>query len=277
MALIKGSVMLLKEFLQVLPRRFKSRWLWMGTLCIGLMGASVGHAATEKEAMVSERERVANTITRPYKAEYELSRRGRSHGSAGRELSRSEKDGSQQWRYETFSRASLFILSDRRFNDTYFRLQAGQVQPLSFEYERRGTGSNRHYSVIFDRENSTLRPANGDPVEAEWRDDLLDANAVLHQLQIDVALGQSDTFEYHLIDDDGSLATYEFAVDKRERIVINNEHIETVRVSRVRDHDRRQTYFWFAPEWNYTLVRMQQIEGEREAALISLKSLTFYD
>ncbi|WP_185960691.1 DUF3108 domain-containing protein [Aliidiomarina halalkaliphila] len=261
----------------MLPRRFTSRWLWIGTLCVGLISASMGHVTAEESAMVSERERVASTITRPYKAEYELSRRGRSHGSAGRELSKTEKNGSPQWRYETFSRASLFILSDRRFNETYFRLHEGQVQPLSFEYERRGTGSNRHYSVIFDRENATLRPTNGDPVAAEWRDDLLDANAVLHQLQIDVALGKAETFEYHLIDDDGSLTTYEFAVDKRERIVVNNEQVETVRVSRVRDHDRRETYFWFAPEWNYTLVRMQQIEGGREAALISLKSLTFYD
>ncbi|WP_194755412.1 DUF3108 domain-containing protein [Aliidiomarina indica] len=234
-------------------------------------------ANTENSDGASEREQVANAITRPYKAEYDLSRRGRSHGSAGRELTASNNDNSVYWRYETFSRASIFLLSDRRFNDTYFTLNNGQVQPMSFEYERRGTGSNRHFSVVFDRAAEVLRPANDEPIQAEWRDDLLDPNAVLHQLQIDVAVGAHETFEYHLIDDDGSLTTYEFAVDKRETIVVNDERIETIRVSRVRDHDRRETYFWFAPEWNYTLVRMQQIEGGREAALISLTSLTFSD
>lgn len=238
------------------------------------LAAGKDEDVAERTDAAENSSQIAQVITRPYKAEYNLSRRGRNHGTAGRELSRLE-NGS--WRYETFSRASLLLLSDRRFNDTVFQLAETRVEPLSFEYERRGTGSNRHYKVTFDREQQKLLPANGDPVTVEWQDDLLDPNAVLHQLQIDVALGQETFFTYPLVDDDGSLSIYEFEIDKREVIVLGDQRIETIRVSRVREHDRRQTYFWFAPEWNYTLVRMQQIEGGREAAMLNLTSLEFFE
>ncbi|MCH8500543.1 MAG: DUF3108 domain-containing protein [Aliidiomarina sp.] len=215
---------------------------------------------------------IAHAITRAYRAEYDLSRRGRTHGTALRELKHND-DG--LWQYHTNTEASLLFLSDRRYNDSTFQLIGAQVQPLHYVYERRGTGSNRFYEVTFERESETLRAETGDTVHAEWRDDLLDANTVLHQLQIDVAIGAEESFEYFLIDEDGRDTSYMFAIDKREQITVMGERREAIRVSRVRDHDRRQTYFWFAPELNYTMVRMQQIEGGKEQAQVNVTQLIF--
>lgn len=215
---------------------------------------------------------IAQAITRAYRAEYDLSRRGRTHGTALRELKFND-DG--LWQYHTNTEASLLFLSDRRYNDSTFQLAGAQVQPLHYVYERRGTGSNRFYEVTFERESETLRADTGDTVHAEWRDDLLDANTVLHQLQIDVAIGAEESFEYFLIDEDGRDTSYTFAIDKREQITVMGERREAIRVSRVRDHDRRQTYFWFVPDLNYTMVRMQQIEGGKEQAQVNLTQLIF--
>lgn len=217
---------------------------------------------------------IANTITQAYRAEYDLSRRGRTHGTALRELKRNDEG---LWQFHTNTEASLLFLSDRRYNDSTFQLAGAQVQPLHYVYERRGTGSNRFYEVTFERESETLRADTGDTVHAEWRDDLLDANTVLHQLQIDVAIGAEESFEYFLIDEDGRDTSYTFAIDKREHITVMGERREAIRVSRVRDHDRRQTYFWFVPDLNYTMARMQQIEGGKEQAQVNLTKLRFAD
>lgn len=231
-------------------------------------------SVTSAEQDAHHAAQLAHQITRAYRAEYDLSRRGRTHGTALRELKKTDEG---MWQYHTNTEASLLFLSDRRYNDSVFQLSGSQVQPLNYVYERRGTGSNRYYAVTFNRENEYLRNDNGDEIHAQWRDDLLDANTVLHQLQIDVAIGAEDHFEYFLIDEDGRDTSYEFAVDGRESIRVLGENQEVIRVSRVRDHDRRQTYFWFAPKLNYTMVRMQQIEGGKEQAQVNLTKLRFSD
>ncbi|MFU8784003.1 DUF3108 domain-containing protein [Aliidiomarina sp.] len=215
---------------------------------------------------------MANIITQPYAASYELLRRGRRHGTASRVLT---DMGNGEWYYETSSRASLLFLSDRRHNESTFIINSDRVQPLTYVYERRGTGSNRDYAVRFDHAAKELLAMNGSSVTAEWGDDLLDANAVLHQLQIDLAIGELEEFAYHLIDEDGRNIHYEFAITAREEMPVGGQSRNVIKVERVRDHDRRQTYFWFAPSLNYTLVAMQQIEGGKEQLKLELTALTF--
>ncbi|MCH8491667.1 MAG: DUF3108 domain-containing protein [Idiomarina sp.] len=215
---------------------------------------------------------MANIITQPYAASYELLRRGRRHGTASRVLT---DLGDGEWHYETSSRASLLFLSDRRHNESTFLINNDRVQPLTYVYERRGTGSNRDYAVRFDHTAKELLEMNGSPVTAEWGDDLLDANAVLHQLQIDLAIGELEEFDYHLIDEDGRNIHYEFAITARESMRVGGQSRNVIKVERVRDHDRRQTYFWFAPSLNFTLVAMQQIEGGKEQLKLELTELTF--
>ena len=226
--------------------------------------------ATEAEGKAASE--IASTITQAYAANYDLLRRGRRHGTATRVLQQLEND---EWHYETSTRASILFLSDRRHNESTFVLQDTQVQPLTYVYERRGTGSNRDYAVRFDWQQQQLLPLNGSPVTAEWANDLLDANAVLHQLQIDLAIGAKEQFSYHLIDEDGENIEYQFAIAARERMQVQGQRTEVIKVERVRDHDRRQTYFWFAPSLNYTLVAMQQIEGGKEQLTLQLNSLRF--
>lgn len=217
---------------------------------------------------------MATKITQPYKASYDLERRGRTHGTAERELT---WDSEGYWRYQTNTRASLLFLSDRRYNDSSFQMNGYHVEPLTYEYARRGTGSNQDYRLRFQRAEKKLETLNGDAVTAEWREHLLDANAVLHQLQIDVAIAEAQSFTYELIDEDGSNESYEFAITGEETMEVRGEAMNVIKVERVRDHDRRQTYFWFAPSLNYTLVGMQQIEGGKEQLRLVLTDLQFYE
>lgn len=209
--------------------------------------------------------------TVPYEASYVLSRRGTERGDAKRVLEQLD-DG--QWRYFTVTSASMLFLSDKRENDTRFELEDGRVVPVSFDYSRTGTGSNRSLNVSFDRANEQVLDVHGNPVDLEWDPDLLDPNAVLHQLQLDVAGGE-DRWTYTLVDESGNKRDYEFARVNTETLSLPYGEVEAIRVDRVRESERRQTHFWFAPELNYTLVKMQQLKEGKEQAQIQLQTLTF--
>lgn len=226
--------------------------------------------ASTAGAQSNAHEHETSMKTVPYSAEYVLSRRGTDRGEASRIL---EKKDDGTWRYYTGTSASLLVFSDRRHNETIFSLDGDRVVPVSFDYSRRGTGSNRALKVRFDRENKRLVSEGDEEIDIEWRDDLLDPNAVLHQLQIDVA-GDGEDWTYPLVDESGDFRDYKFTRVKTEMLNLPYGDVEAVRVDRVRDHERRQTHFWFAPELNYTLVRMQQVEDGREALQIQLTELT---
>ncbi|RUO38124.1 hypothetical protein CWE13_00265 [Aliidiomarina shirensis] len=229
---------------------------------------------TKNTAVSLEWIETATQITQPYKATYDLNRRGRTHGTAERELT---VNAAGEWRYQTNTRASILFLSDRRYNDSLFQMNGYYVEPITYEYARRGTGSDQDYRVRFQRAEKTLKTLDGEEVTAEWREHLLDANAVLHQLQIDVAIAEAQTFAYELIDEDGRNESYEFAITGEETMQVRGEAMPVIKVERVRDHNRRQTYFWFAPSLNYTLVGMQQIEEGKEQLRLVLTDLQFYE
>lgn len=247
-------------------------------LCGSWLFAQPAQAASEEAAVADAPEhhtriKQAQEMTRPYHAEYHLKRRGRTHGTAERQLWRLDTG---DWRYRTATEARILFLSDRRYNETTFMLEEDQVRPLNYEYTREGTGSNSYFYVTFDRDAGRFVTDGGDPVAAAWDPQLLDPNAVLHQLQLDLA-GPGDRWTYELIDEDGEHTSYEFARAETETLHLPVGEIEAVRVDRVRDSDHRHTHFWFAKDYNYTLVQMQQIEDSREQARLELKRLTFND
>lgn len=239
--------------------------LGLGVLCSGVVMAHTANSQLNAQR--------AEKMTQPYHAEYLLTRRGRTHGNAGRTLS---KGPNESWVYETFTEASLLFFTDRRAHETSFKLVGDRVVPMAFEYTRTGTGSEQHFAVVFDDEHKRLIQQEGDTLEAEWKEGLLDSNAVLHQLQIDVAAtGSSGEHEwtYQLIDEHGRNTEYTFRSMGYETVQVPYGTMDTIRVMRVRETNRRETYFWFSPLHNYTLVQMQQLKEGKEQAKLTLRLL----
>ncbi|MCA1768321.1 MAG: DUF3108 domain-containing protein, partial [Idiomarina sp.] len=68
---------------------------------------------------------------------------------------------------------------------------------------------------------------------------------------------------------------YRFKVlAKEQQLSLPYGEVEAIKVERIRDNNRRQTFFWFAPELNYVMVKMQQFKEGEEQATMSLKSLS---
>lgn len=214
------------------------------------------------------------TLMAPYKANYVVTRSDSNYGEGYRYL---EVSPDNEWQLRTKTEISWFILSDVREARSVFGVnhETHQLEPKDFVYERTGTGSDKSFHGEFNVAEKKVRNADsGQGIDIDWGNALFDEANVTEQLRIDVARGD-DTFEYPVVNEKGEPDHYRYkVVDQDDRLSLPYGKVDTIKVKRVRDSNRRETYFWFAPELNYVMVKMQQFKEGDEQATLSLKQLS---
>ncbi len=80
---------------------------------------------------------------------------------------------------------------------------------------------------------------------------------------------------YQVMDGD-EIDTYDFRVLGEERVDTVVGSVDAIKVERVRDptQSKRITILWFAKDWDYLLVRLQQVEKDGKEYQIIVKSGT---
>ena len=106
---------------------------------------------------------------------------------------------------------------------------------------------------------------------------LLDKSTYQIALQHDVAAGKK-SMSYQVIDGD-EVETYDFRVLGEEVVETKAGLIDAIKVERVRDptQSNRKTVLWFAKDWDYLLVRLQQVEKDGKEYQIMLLEGTVGD
>ena len=76
--------------------------------------------------------------------------------------------------------------------------------------------------------------------------------------------------------DGGDVDTYDFRVLGTEKVETKAGRIDAIKVERVRDptQSKRTTVMWFAKDWDYLLVRLQQVETDGKEYNIMLQDGT---
>jgi hypothetical protein len=102
----------------------------------------------------------------------------------------------------------------------------------------------------------------GDAVKIPLNRGMVDKSTYQLALQHDVAAGKK-TMSYQVVDD-GEVDTYDFRVLGAEKVETKAGKIDAIKVERVRDptQSKRITVMWFAKDWDYLLVRLQQVETD---------------
>lgn len=186
-------------------------------------------------------------------------------GTAERSLQQ-QADGSWELRFK----ASMLVAGISE--SSRFRLQDGQLQPLRYKYDRTGLGKPRKSRQHFDW--STMQ-VNGQDKQADYQLPLhagvLDKSSYQLALQKDVATNE-DSLSYIVLDGD-DLDTYDFRVLGDEQIDTPLGILNTVKVERVRDpgQNKRKTTLWFAKDWGYLLVQLNQVERDGKEYTIMLQ------
>ena len=214
---------------------------------------------------------------KPYIAQYKLFRSGEEHGTAERQLIKI--DDKYQLRYQ--SSLEWMIFSDERFESSLFTLQNNRVKPLEYQMERKGTGPDRSYKVVFDRENREIkgpkkrskkkRKKEGESMVL-WNDNWLDPISYQQQLYFDLHAGL-DEFFYVFINRKGKEHSYHFKLTGKEQLILPYGTVEAVKVERIYENSERQTIAWFAPQLDYALVRIWKGKAGVEQFDLQLKSI----
>lgn len=154
-----------------------------------------------------------------------------------------------------------------------WRPDQGIVQPLRYRYSRKGLGSSKTVEQDFDWDTrQVLGMRKGRAFRVPLHRGLLDRSSLQLALQQDVANGKS-AMTYQVLDET-DVETHDYRVLGEEGVRTRAGVVRAIKVERVRDpgQSRRQTLLWFAPEWNYLLVRLHQRENDGKEYQIMLKS-----
>ncbi|CAH9051562.1 hypothetical protein PSECIP111854_00770 [Pseudoalteromonas sp. CIP111854] len=229
-------------FLMTNPFQPKAQLTQNNKICVWLIGLSAIFSCSL----------IANPLT-PYNAEYQISRKGSVQGIAYRELKQIDVD-IYQLKYK--SDIEWMIFSDEREETSLFKIHDAKPSPIEYSMIRTGTGPDRDYKITFDHKNQAVM-SNQDkyPLDVKWLVQQQDLLTYQVQLRNDLKAGKQK-FSYPIIDKKGNQRTYDFVVDGKETITLPIGNVETIRIKRVYDNDKRQATVWLAPEYDYMVVKM---------------------
>ena len=193
-------------------------------------------------------------------------------GKAERSLIRND-DGS----YRLTTEASAMVAS--LTESTLFTFTDDQIQPNHYRYQRKILHNKRDVEVAFDWPNKQVKnTAEGSSWVMDIVPQTLDKQSIQLRLQLDLATipaieGKSYAYE---VADGGLLKTYRFIVDGEDIIETPLGDYKSVRIKRDRgENTERDTWIWFAPELDYTIVRIVQKETDGKRYQLNLTQLTW--
>jgi hypothetical protein len=217
-------------------------------------------AADEAEKPAPEaRQRPPAVELSPVRAKYsaKLEKGIPFRGSATRSLKQRD-DGLWLYRFNVDS----FIADIRE--SLLLKWDGHQVIPIEYNYKLSGLMvPDRSAQLDFDwNKFRVLNDVKDQPWYMDIHTGVLDKLGFQLQLRQDLKAGK--TRMIYEIADGGKLKEYEFKVIGEEVIDTDNHgRVNTVLVEKVREpYKERETHLWFAPEWDYLLVKMVQIEDD---------------
>jgi hypothetical protein len=154
-------------------------------------------------------------------------------------------------------------------------LDKDTLLPQSYHFERGGLGKAKKADLDFDWNSKMVTGTDrGDAVKIPLNRGMVDKSTYQLALQHDVAAGKK-TMSYQVVDD-GEVDTYDFRVLGSEKVETKAGKIDAIKVERVRDptQSKRTTVLWFAKDWDYLLVRLQQVETDGKEYNIMLQDGT---
>lgn len=193
----------------------------------------------------------------PLKASYNASmNKGIAlNGTASRRLIKRD-DGT--WLYRTD--VDSFIADIRE--SLILRWENNQVVPLRYRYKLSGfLIRDREVAIDFEWSKGVATGHHeGDRFSLKLEEGALDPMGYQLQLHQDIRAGKREMV-YRVIDE-GDYDTDRFAVIDEEILDTDQGRIATVKAEKVRDDSKRQTLMWFAPEQEYLLIRLLQVEPD---------------
>jgi len=170
-------------------------------------------------------------------------------------------------------KASMMIASLTEVST--LKYEKDTLLPQTYNFERGGLGKSKKVDLVFDWKTKFITGTDrNNAVKLPLNTGILDKSTYQLALQHDVAVGKK-SMSYQVVDGD-EIDTYDFRVLGSEKVATKVGSVDAIKVERVRDptQNKRITVMWFAKEWDYLLVRLQQVETDGKEYNIVLQDGT---
>lgn len=201
----------------------------------------------------------------PFTSNYVAYYKGSDVGKASLQLN---KLAAERYELKYQSSVSKFFLSDRRYETSVFTVESENLVPISYQYRREGTGSNKFLTVNFDKQADKI--IVNEKKEYEWNDEF---DNQLFRIDLSKRLAKGERqFNYDFINYRGEKRRYVLSVLGADNLSLPYGQISALKVKIDRESNRRVTYAWFSPDLDYSLVRLQQFKDGKEQGDIKLEA-----
>jgi hypothetical protein len=191
---------------------------------------------------------------RPYTAQYDTTARG-FELSITRKLE-AEDDG----RFVLTSGGRILVVGFQEIS--VFRIETGKIRSISYVYQGTGLVSRRQ-ELHFAADSGIIKSLYKDQwYELPYAADTLDRMSQLEQLRLALLQDPAAARDLILRVADGK------RLKDSHLVLIGNETlqtplgaVDTVHYERLHDTAKRKSDFWFAPAWDYLMVRTVHVEA----------------
>lgn len=155
-----------------------------------------------------------------------------------------------------------------------FRWQDGIIVPLHYEYNQTGLSASSE-RVDFDWDNELAESSSdGDSWQLPLSPGILDKLSYSVQIGQDIVTHDLEEFRYEVLDED-KFDEHLYRITSSEVLDTPLGKLNTVKIERIRSGDsRRRTTVWLASDWDYLLVRLEQISSSGTETELSIEAAT---
>lgn len=196
-----------------------------------------------------------DSFLKPYSAVYStVWKKGISLKVEGKQTLTKQPDN--LWKF-VFSADSLIASLDE---SSIFHVKDHQIIPSKYEYRSSALGNKRSATLTFDWENNLV---HNDIKDKPWNlainPKTLDKLSIQLQVRQDLKMGKNE-FDYQIADG-GHIKNWRFERDKMETIDTKLGRVSAIKIIRTDNlEDGKKTSFWFAPKFDYLLVKLEHKE-----------------
>ncbi len=167
--------------------------------------------------------------------------------------------------------ASLF--SPRKvLEQSEWREKDGVLLPLSYSYNRSSGSRKRHLEISFDwKQGIASHTIRGDTWHMPVQKGTVDKLSYLLLLMRDLADGKREM--HYPIADGGRLKRYHFKVIGEEILETTLGPLQTLKIRRIRNNNKRDTVVWCAIRYGYFPIQIGHREKDGTRVVLRIKSL----
>ena len=206
---------------------------------------------------------------KPFQADYEVLRNGKELGHATLSL---RALGNGTWEFSSHTKGTkgmASLLGVDVAEKSTFRWRDGQPEGLHYEYSQEAAIKSRQRRTDFDWQSGNAQSSDGkNAYTARLEPGAIDRNLVTIALM--AALKENaHELRFRVVDKD-RIAEQQYREGGRETLALPAGKLDTVRIERQRQDNKRTTISWFAPQRGWLPVQIEQVEKGGETITLRL-------